>query len=190
MKTMTKRAFAGLMILAAVCVAVPRASAAPPTEDKVAAELASPKEGTAIDGLADVEKYFPTSPTLLPTAKKLLADPRNKVARKAAYVLGNVHADVSDDDLKNICRLLSSADKTDVVDALKGLRGLKAQSVIPQIVPLLKNPDKNIMRDACRTLAVLGNKSLIPDIQPLLTYPDLGVQKDAADAIEILKEKP
>jgi HEAT repeat protein len=69
------------------------------------------------------------------------------------------------------------------------LRGLKAQSAIPQILPLLDNPDSNVKRDSCRTLAVLGDSSLIPSIKPLLTYPDLDVQKDAADAISILKEK-
>ena len=69
------------------------------------------------------------------------------------------------------------------------MRGLKAQSIIPEITPLLKNPDKNVVRDACRTLAVLGDKSLIPTIKPLLEVSDLAVQKDAADAIAILKEK-
>jgi HEAT repeat protein len=69
------------------------------------------------------------------------------------------------------------------------LRGLKAQSTIPQITPLLQDSDLNVKRDAIRTLAVLGDKSLVPTIQPLMSFPDLAVQKDAADAIEILKAK-
>lgn len=189
MKMINRRTFAGVIILAALSLATPRASAAPPTEEKVIAAMSATKEGTVIEALADMEKYYPKSANGIAMGRKLLADPRPKVARKAAYVLGNIHADVNDADLQNICKLFASKDKTDVIDALKGLRGLKAQSTIPQILPLLKNPDKNIIRDSCRTLAVLGDKSLVPDIQPLLQYPDLGVQKDAADAIAILKEK-
>src|SRR5580698_3059076 len=100
MNTITKRVFTGTMILAALGFCVPRVSAAPPSEDKVVANLSSPKEGTVISALKDLEKNYPTSATGLPIAKKLLADPRHTVAREAAYMLGNVHADVSDDDLK------------------------------------------------------------------------------------------
>ena len=189
MKTIMKSVFAGVVMLAVMSILASRAPAAPPSEDKLIADLASPKEGTVISALAGIEKDFPKSTAALPAMKKLLADPRSKVARKAAYVLGNIHAEVSAEDLKNICALFTSNDKTDVQDALKGLRGLKAQSVIPQILPLLQNADNNVKRDACRTLAVLGDKSLIPSIQPLLQFPDLKVQKDAADAIAILKEK-
>ena len=189
MKTTMKQVFAGMMVLAAFSFCAPRASAAPPSEDKVVANLSSPKEGTVISALKDMEKNYPTSATGLPIARKLLSDPRNKVAREAAYMLGNVHADVSDDDLKNICVLLKSSDKTDVIDALKGLRGLKSQSTIPDILPLLQNPDNNIKRDACRTLKVIGNKSIVPSIQPLLSYPDDKVVQDAADAINTLKLK-
>ena len=186
---MTKRIFAVMTVLAGLSLVVPRVSAAPPVEDKVVANLSSPKEATVISALKDLEKNFPKSTTGLPIAKKLLADPRNKVAREAAYMLGNVHADVGDEDLANICKLLDSKDKTDVIDALKGLRGLKAQSTIPKIVPLLQNADNNVKRDACRTLAVLGDKSLVPSIEPLLKDPDLKVEGDAAAAINILKLK-
>jgi HEAT repeat protein len=121
--------------------------------------------------------------------KKLLADPRDKVKRKDARVLGVIHADVDSTDIENICELLKSSDKRAIMDGLIALRGLKAQSAIPQIIPLLDNPDSNVKRDSMRTLAVLGDSSLIPKIKPFLTYPDLAVQKDAADAIAILKEK-
>ena len=189
MKIMTRRLFGAALILAGLSLTAPRAFAAPPTEAKVVAELSSTKEATLIDGLADTEKYFPKSDACLPLARKCLADSRPKVVRKAAYVLGNIHADVSEEDLANICKLFDSKDKTDVIDALKGLRGLKAQSTIPKILPLLQNPDNNVKRDTCRTLKVLGDKSLIPSIEPLLKFPDDKVQQDAADAISVLKLK-
>jgi len=88
-----------------------------------------------------------------------------------------------------IAALLQSTDKYEIIDGLKALRGLKAQSTIPEITPLLKNLDKNVIRDAIRTLAVLGDKSLVPTIQPFMDFPDLAVQKDAADALAVLKQK-
>ena len=189
MKTMSKRFWAGMMVLAGLCLLTPRVSAASPTKEKVLADLSSAKEGTVIDGLAAVEKYFPTDQDCITAAKKYFGDPRPKVARKAAFSLGNIHVDVTQDDLDKICKLLDSKDKTDVVDTLKGLRGLKAQSTVPKIVPLLQNPDSNVKRDACRTLAVLGDKSLVPSIEPLLKDTDSKVEADAADAINILKLK-
>ena len=158
------------------------------TEDELLADLASPKARVVINALQDIEKQYPTDVNALAKIKPLLTDNRPTVKRKAARVLGAVNADVSDTDLQNIATLLSG-DKNDMEDGLKALRGLKAQSTIPKIIPLLQNPDNNVKRDACRTLAVLGDSSLIPSIKPLLTFPDLGVQKDAADAISILKEK-
>ena len=52
----------------------------------------------------------------LPTIKKLLTDSRVKVRRKAARVLGAVHAEVDQDDVKNICALLKSSDPEEVTD--------------------------------------------------------------------------
>jgi HEAT repeat protein len=72
---------------------------------------------------------------------------------------------------------------------LISLRGLKAQSKIPEITPLLNSPTPNVVRDACRTLAELGNKELIPSIEPLLKHADKRVQTDAQDAIYKLKAK-
>lgn len=161
----------------------------PKSEDALIADLASPKDSVVISALQNIEKNYPTTTKALPAMKKLLADPRIKVQRKAARVLGAINADVDSTDIQNICTLLKSPDIDTETDGLKALRGLKAQSAIPEILPLLKSTNKNIIRDSMRTLAVLGDKSLIPDIKPLLTYPDLAVQKDAADAIAILKEK-
>ena len=158
------------------------------TEDELLADLASPKARVVIKALQDLEKGYPTDVNAQTRIKTLLTDDRPTVKRKAARVLGAINADVSNTDVKNIATLLAG-NKDDMEDGLKALRGLKAQSAIPQIIPLLQNPDNYVKRDACRTLAVLGDKSQIPDIKPLLTFPDLAVQKDAADAISILKEK-
>lgn len=159
------------------------------TEGQYIADLASPKEKVVIDALGGIEKNFPTSQTAIPKIKALLADSRLPVKRKAARVLGVVHADVNSDDLKNIVTLLDSTEKATIIDGLKSLRGLKAESTVPKIVPLLQNPDANVKRDACRTLAVLADKSVISSIEPLLQDKDKAVVKDAADAIAALKAK-
>ena len=153
------------------------------------AELASPKEGVVTDSLLALEKKFPTSTKAFPTIKGLLDDPRAKVRRKAARVLGTLHAEVSDSDLQKIAKQLKSADNLEVMDALKSLRGLKAQSVLPEITPLLNHGTPNVVRDACRTVATLGNKDSIPALEPLLKSPNPKIQKDAADAIYQLKAK-
>jgi HEAT repeat protein len=159
------------------------------TEDELVADLASPKDGVVTDAMQELEKKYPTSAKGIPAIKKLLTDPRAKVRIKAGRVLGAIHANVDETDLKNIVKMLKAPERNEVIDALKSLRGLKAQSTIPEILPLLKHENNFVKRDACRTLAVLGDKSLIPSIKPLLEFPDLAVQKDAADAIEILKAK-
>jgi HEAT repeat protein len=184
-----KRSFIGMLGLAVLALSLPAFARTPLSEDELITNLASPKDGVVIDALQNIEKNYPTTTKALPAMKKLLTDPRDKVKRKSARVLGVIHADVDSTDIQNICELLKASDKREIMDGLIALRGLKAQSAIPQILPLLDNPDSNVKRDSMRTLAVLGDKSLIPKIQPLLTYPDLAVQKDAADAISILKEK-
>jgi HEAT repeat protein len=192
MKNMTKRGFIVVLTLGVITFATTSLLAAPKKakgEDDLIAQLKSAKEKEVINALQEIEKLYPTSTKCQDAIKPLLTDGRKSVVRKAARVLGVMNAPVSEADLKNIAALLKSTDKSEITDGLKALRGLKAQSTIPDITPLLKNPDKNVIRDACRTLAVLGNKSLIPDIKPLLEYPDLAVQKDGADAIAILKEK-
>jgi HEAT repeat protein len=193
MNKLYRRSFIGMLILAflAVTLAPLSLQAAPKSEDELITDLGSTKDSDSavISALQNIEKNYPTTTKALPAMKKLLTDPRDKVKRKSARVLGVIHADVDSTDIQNICELLKASDKREIMDGLIALRGLKAQSAIPQILPLLDNPDSNVKRDSMRTLAVLGDKSLIPKIQPLLTYPDLAVQKDAADAISILKEK-
>ena len=189
MTNIFKRSFIGALLLALISMTLSLQAAPPKSEDALIADLASPKERDVTAALLKLEKEYPTSTKAHTAIKGLLSDSRLPVKRKAARVLGVLNAEVSEADVKNICELLKSADKWTVIDGLKALRGLKAQSAIPQIVPFLKHADKNVIRDACRTLAVLGDKSLIPSIKPLLEYPDVAVQKDAADAISILKEK-
>lgn len=190
MKNMTKRSFIIALALGVFALTTATSQAAKEkSEDELIAALSSAKEKEVFSALQAIEKQFPDSTKAHAAIKPLLADNRPKLRAKAARVLGQVHAEVSEADLKNICELFKSTEKNEIIDGLKALRGLKAKSTIPQMTPLLKHADKNVMRDACRTLAVLGDKSLIPSIKPLLEYPDVAVQKDAADAISILREK-
>jgi len=192
MNTWTKRSF----IVALACVfctlatsTLPAAPKKAVTEDDLIAELASPNEKTVNAALQKLEKQFPTSTKAFPEMKRLLADSRSSVRRKAGRVLGVLHAEVNETDLKNITAMFKAADPQETMDALKSLRGLKAESTVPEIVPLLQNAHVGIIRDACRTLAVLGNKSHIAAIEPLLSHPDDKVKKDAQDAIFALKAK-
>jgi HEAT repeat protein len=189
MKNICKRSFIGALLLAFVSTTLPLHAKTVKTEDQLIADLSSPKDGDVTAALQKLEKEYPTSTDDLPAIKKLLADPREAVRRKAARVLGSLHADVDSTDLNNICQLLKAPDKREIMDGLIALRGLKAQRAVPQILPLLKSNDTNVLRDSCRTLAVLGDKSNVSDIQPLLTFPDPKVQKDAMDAIALLKAK-
>ena len=189
MSNLTKRSFIVALALGAFAFATVSTWAKEKTEDELIAALSSPKEKTVINAMQEMEKLYPTSTKAQDAIKPFLADNRKPVVRKAARVLGVMGAPVSEADLQKIAALLKGTDKYEIIDGLKALRGLKAQSTIPQITPLLKNPDKNVIRDAIRTLAVLGDKSLVPTIQPFMDFPDLAVQKDAADALAILKQK-
>ncbi|MEJ0090243.1 MAG: HEAT repeat domain-containing protein [Limisphaerales bacterium] len=189
MNYLSKRSFIGMLVLTTLALSQMISSAGPATEASLIADLSSSKQGTVTDALQKLEKEYPTSTNAHDAIKKLLADPRPKVARKAARVLGAVHAPVDQKDIDNICALLKSSNVDEVTDGLKALRGLNAPSAVPQILPVLKSPTPNLVRDACRTLAVLGDKSLIPTIEPLLKDPNPKVQKDAQDAIFALKAK-
>lgn len=169
--------------------ASPLLLAAPKTEAELIAELASPKESKVTDALLKLEKQFPASTNAFATIKPLLKDPRPKVRRKAARVLGALHAELDEAHIKDICALLKSTDVDEITDGLKALRGLKAPSAVAEVKPFLKHANTHLIRDACRTLAVLGNKDLIPDIQPLLSHAQPAVQKDALDAINTLRSK-
>ncbi len=159
------------------------------TEDQLIADLASPKEEVVADAMLKIEKQFPTSTKAIPEIKKYLGDDRAKVRRKAARVIGVLHADVTSAEIKTICGLLKATDQREVMDGLIALRGLKAAEALPEILPLLNHAAPNVVRDACRTVAVLGGKEHIPLIEPLLKNADPKVQKDAQEALFVLKAK-
>lgn len=190
MKILSKRSFIiALAIGAFALAATPSHAAKVKTEDELIADLASPKDSVVADAMLKLERNYPTSTKAVAEIKKYLGDNREKVRRKAARVIGALHADVSADDLKAISKLLSATDHREVMDGLIALRGLKAADAIPQITPLLNHAQPNVVRDACRTLAVLGNKSHVALIEPLLKNADPKIQKDAQDAIFALNAK-
>lgn len=159
------------------------------TEDELIAELASPKEDVVVDAMLRIEREYPTSAKAIAELKKYLTDQRPKVRRKAARVLGVLHADVTSEEIKSICALLKASDHREIMDGLIALRGLKAAEALPEITPLLQHIHPNVIRDACRTIAVHGNKEHISLIEPLLEHKEKSVKKDAQDAIFALKNK-
>ncbi len=165
------------------------ALAAKKTEQEWIAQLESPDESKVTSALQGLEKEYPDSKTAQAAVISKLKDPREKVQRKAARVLGAIRAPVDKKVLADITPLLKSPHKEAVIDGLKALRGLESKSTIPEILPLLQNPDENIKRDACRTLAEIGDASLVPKIEPLLNDPNKKVQEDARDAISRLKAR-
>jgi HEAT repeat protein len=187
--TMIKRSF--LIVATAVALALVNGCSTPSgqTESTVVARLASPNPDTVRGAMATLESSYPHSTTWHPAVRKMLADPREEVVLKAARVLGVVHAEVADEDLKNITALFRSARPNVTMGALKALRGLKAGSIVPQILPLLQSDTPGIIRDALRTLAVVGNPSLVSQIEPLLNHANVGVRKDALDCLTALKAK-
>ncbi len=185
---MLKLGLVGASLLALFATASPLL-AAPRSEDLLIADLASPNPAKVTGALLQLEKQYPTSTKAFPTIKKLLTDNREKVRRKAARVLGALHADVDPTDIKAIIALLKGTSAEEITDGLKALRGLNAPEAVPEITPFLKHPNTHLIRDACRTLAVLGNKDLIPSIEPLLQHREPAVQKDALDAITALRSK-
>ena len=190
MSNMTKRSLLAALVLGFFALhSSPLQAAATLTEDQVIAQLAGPDEDKVAKAMLDLEKQFPTSTKAFPAIKKLLIDPREKVRRKAGRVLGALHAEVDQTDLKNICAMFKPANPQETMDALKSLRGLKAGSTLPEILPLLQDAHLGILRDALRTVAALGNKSHVAAIEPLLKHADMKVQKDAQDAIFALKGK-
>ena len=188
MRIMCKRSFVWALSLALLAVASP-VLAREKTEDELIADLASPNESKVTDALLKLEKQYPTSTKAFPKMKELLKDPRQKVRRKAARVMGVLHADVNQENLTDILALTKGSDPREIMDGLISLRGLKAESTVPELVPFLKHSHPNVIRDTCRTLAVLGNKDLIPQIEPLLNHPEAAVKKDAQDAIFKLRQK-
>lgn len=178
-----------LLLTALAFFAASTALASKKTEEELIAILSSPDEGKVTSALQDLEKQYPDSKTAQAAVVSKLKDPREKVQRKAARVLGAIHAPVDKKVLADITPLLKSPNKDAVIDGLKALRGLDSKSTVPEILPLLANPDENIKRDACRTLAEIGDTSLVPKIEPLLADPNKKVQEDARDAIAKLKNR-
>ena len=189
-RTFLSRLLSPLVLsLVAVFLLLPSPLLAAKSEAEWIAQLASPDEGKVVSALQGLEKEYPDSPTARAKIISMLKDPREKVQRKAARVLGAIHADVDKHVLADITPLLKSPNKDAVIDGLKALRGLNSKSTVPEILPLLSNPDANIKRDACRTLAEVADSSVIPKIEPLLSDPNKKVQEDARDAIGKLKLK-
>jgi|ERR1041385_1445294 HEAT repeat protein len=188
MKSLYSRNLVALA-LAGILLAPASVLAGPKTEDELIAELDNPNAERVASTMLAIEKQYPNSTKSFPKLKAFLKDSRPKVRRKAARVLGSLHADVDKENLKDIVALTKSADPDEAIDGLKALRGLKAADTIPDIKACLNSPTPNVIRDACRTIAALGSKSDIPAIEPLLNHKSAAVQKDAQDAIFALKSK-
>src|SRR5438105_1491155 len=137
--------FVGLL-LAVAGLASP-AVAKDKSEDELIADLSSRNADKVTESLLQLERKYPNSTKAFPTMKTLLKDPRPTVRRKAGRVLGVLHAEVDTDNLHDICVMLKASDPKEQMDALKSLRGLKAESTVPEIVPLLKSPNPNVVRD-------------------------------------------
>ena len=177
-----------LMAFVAACE-ITSANRAPVTEQSLIEELESSNEHVVTSAMQKLEKTYPTSTNAFPKMKILLKDERQSVRRKSARVLGALHADVNEENIDDMCALLDSADVAEIIDGLKGLRGLIAPSAVGRILPLLSHEHPNVVRDACRTLAVLGDEDLIPTIEPLLESPNPAIKADAQDAIFKLRSK-
>lgn len=176
------------LILALAACALP-ASAAEKSEAAAIAALSDKNGDKVAAAMQEIEKKFPTSAEGIAKIKSMLGDERVKVRRKAARVIGTLHSDVTEAELKSIAALLKGSTPEEVIDGLKSLRGLKSQPVIPEIKALLSHSTPNVVRDACRTLSEIGGKDLIPAIEPLLNHANAAVKKDAQDAIFKLKNK-
>src|ERR1019366_1945223 len=105
------------------------------SEEEWIALLSSTDEGKVTGALQGLEKEYPDSLTARAKIISMLKDPREKVQRKAARVLGAINAKVDAKVLADITPLLRSTNKDAVADGLKALRGLDAASTVPQILP-------------------------------------------------------
>ncbi len=177
-----------LVWLLLIALALPLA-AAEQTEEQVVAQLGDKNGDKAAAAMQAIEKKFPTSVEGIKKIKSMLGDERVKVRRKAARVIGALHADVTEAELKAIAGLLKGQTPEEVIDGLKSLRGVKSKPVIPEITALLNHPTPNVLRDACRTLSEIAGRDVIPAIEPLLNHAHPAVKKDAQDAIFKLKNK-
>lgn len=159
------------------------------SEAELIANLSSPDPLVVRRSLQHLELQDANSTNAIPAIKKLLVDPNSMVRRKAARVLGQMHAPMDDADIKHVCALLTASDPNEVIDGLKTLRALKAERTVPEILPLLHHKEPAVQRNTCLTLGVLGDKSIIPAIEPLLQNPDPDVKSGARLAIDMLRAK-
>lgn len=176
-------------LLFALATFVFQAPAAEKTEAAAIAALSDKNADKVAMAMQEIEKKFPTSVEGIAKIKSMLTDDREKVRSKAARVLGVLHADLTEEQLKSVAAMLNGKTDKEIMEALKALRGLKSKPVIPQITALLNHKTPNVVRDACRTLSEIGGKDLIPAIEPLLNHANAAVKKDAQDAIFKLKNK-
>jgi HEAT repeat protein len=158
-------------------------------EPELMSALASPDADVVYEALADLERGFPGSTPAQRRMIELVHDPRPVVRRKAARVLGAIHAPVDPPTVTAIGAMLAASDVNEVIDALKALRGMPARSEIPRMLPLLKHQHENVVRDACRTLAVVGDASVVPQIEPLLASGNDAIRADAKAAIAALANR-
>ncbi|HEY4952742.1 MAG TPA: HEAT repeat domain-containing protein [Verrucomicrobiae bacterium] len=194
MKNIFKLFFAGLLGSVVLGMASPALVASPTlsAEDESIQDLVPTKsEGTITSAMSQLERMYHqdfSNTNAIPALKKLLTDERSLVRRKAARLLGVFHAQLTDDEIKEICMQLRST-WSEECSALKALRDLDAKQAVPDVLPLLRDSNSDVVRDACRTLAVIANKSVIPSIEPLLHSPNARVVEDARKAIDQLKLK-
>ena len=162
-------------------------------EEQLIQDLAPSNSDKIItDAMTQLEKLHEKDASrtnAIPAFKKLLADTRATVRRKAARLLGIFHARLNDTEIKQVCEQLKASDWREVQSGLKALRDLNASAAVSEVLPCLKHANSFVVRDACRTLAVIGTKAVIPAIEPLLNDPIKAVQKDAQDAIGALRTK-
>lgn len=181
-----KRPVLSSVFLAAAVAAAPGALGAK-TSAQLLSELSSPREGVVTSALQELEDLHPEVAATDATVRALTKDPRPAVKCKAARVLGALHADVGADVIEAIASLLDANEPKTVLEGLKALRGLRASSTVPKMIPLLKSTDEHIPRDACRTLAVLGDASVIPQLESLLSSTNPKLRYDAYVAINAIR---
>lgn len=168
---------------------VPSLAGSRASEESLITDLKSPKQSVVVDALSNLEGSYLTSTNAHAAMKELLRDPRLEVRRKAARVLGMMHAPVSETDVAAICEMLKSQDPWEIMEGLKALKGLNAPTAVPQIASLLTHPKEHVIREACRALATNGRAEEIPALEALANHADGGVRTDASKAIAAIRAR-
>ena len=159
------------------------------SETDLIGDLASPQAAVVTNALREIEIHYPAGTNAMPAVKVLLTDSRAIVRRKAGRFLGDLHADVSRTDIRNLCKQLTAVDLQEQIDGLISLRGLKAPEAEPDVLASLKSPSPSVIHEACATISVIGGREATPYVALLLRHPDSNVQKDARAAMKALREK-